>query len=286
MLIMKRLASRIAPVATLGAGILIGSLWIRSPHVEAQAVDTVSALAQIGMAIAPVPLNLTGKDPQMVGLGSYLVNAIGDCNGCHTGGGPPNFNYTATGNPYFNSLNLFLGSPLAPTPKVDPTVYLSGGSDFGPVGTPTGPNMYAGPDIIARNLTPDYTGTPEGGMTLQQFMQIFQVGTDFDQIHPVCTAAQLAQINAGATPPPVCIPVSSDNNVNGNLLQVMPWPTFSHLTAYDIQSIYAYLSAIPCIDNNTSPPPAGAPNELRNNCTGAMSTDRPALSSPVRKWRR
>ena len=46
----------------------------------------------------------------------------------------------------------------------------------------------------------------------------------------------------------------------------MPWATFSHLTDHDIEAIYAYLSAIPCIDNTTSMPPAGAPNELLNTC--------------------
>ena len=43
----------------------------------------------------------------------------------------------------------------------------------------------------------------------------------------------------------------------------MPWPTFSHMTDHDIEAIYEYLSAIPCIDNSTSTPPAGAPNELQ-----------------------
>ena len=31
--------------------------------------------------IAPVPLNLEGKNPALVGLGSYIVNAQGDCAG-------------------------------------------------------------------------------------------------------------------------------------------------------------------------------------------------------------
>jgi hypothetical protein len=57
-----------------------------------------------------------------------------------------------------------------------------------------------------------------------------------------------------------------DNIPNGNLLQIMPWVTFSHMTDNDITAIYEYLSAIPCIDNSTSTPPAGAPNELRNDC--------------------
>ena len=30
-------------------------------------------------------INLTGKNRALVGLGSYLVNAVGDCNGCHAG---------------------------------------------------------------------------------------------------------------------------------------------------------------------------------------------------------
>src|SRR5580704_11802818 len=104
------------------------------------------AMVKRGFEIAPVPLNLAGKNYELVGLGSYLVNAAESCNDCHTSGGPPNFNYASGGNPYFNQPQ-----------KVDPTVYLSGGSDFGPVGTPTGPSMYQGPDMIARNLTPDKT---------------------------------------------------------------------------------------------------------------------------------
>jgi len=39
-----------------------------------------------GFQIAPVPLNLKGKDHELVGLGSYIVNAQGDCNGCHSAG--------------------------------------------------------------------------------------------------------------------------------------------------------------------------------------------------------
>jgi len=280
----RQFASRAAAGAVC-FGILIAGLSIRSPRVQAQ--DTEAMLSQIGLAIAPVPLNLAGKDQQLVGLGSYLVNAIGDCNGCHTGGGPPNFNYATGGNPYFASTHLFLGRPLPVPAKVDPTVYLSGGQDFGPVGTPTGPSMYGGPDMIARNLTPDKTGLPEGGMTLAQFMQILKTGTDFDHVHPICTADQLATIAAGTTPPPICIPTSPDNNTNGDLLQVMPWPTFSNLTDYDIQAIYTYLSAIPCIDNSVSPGPAGDPNELRNDCgTPATPGAELTIGKPLRRWRR
>jgi len=39
----------------------------------------------IGLAIAPVTLNFNKKDRTLVGLGSYYVNGISDCVGCHTG---------------------------------------------------------------------------------------------------------------------------------------------------------------------------------------------------------
>ena len=55
-------------------------------------------------------------------------------------------------------------------------------------------------------------------------------------------------------------------SVDGDLLQIMPWPVFHHMTDHQIEAIYEYLSAIPCIDNNFSTPPAGAPDELRNDC--------------------
>jgi hypothetical protein len=250
---------------TLFAGtgsILCAAMLGGTPHTArpAQAQDFNGTgeeeLIRIGFQIAPVPLDLKGKNPDLVGLGSFLVNAVADCNGCHTAGLPPNLNYTAGGNPYFNQKAV-----------VDPAVYLSGGQDFGPVGTPTGYLSYAGPDIIARNLTPDKTGRAEGGHTLAQFMQIMRHGTDLDHIHPTCSAAQMAQIDVATTPAelPVCIPTSEGNTVDGNLLQVMPWPAFSWMTDHQLQAIYEYLSAIPCINNN-SPPPAGAPGELQNQC--------------------
>ena len=48
----------------------------------------------------------------------------------------------------------------------------------------------------------------------------------------------------------------------------MPWPVFHNMTDHQIEAVYEYLSVIPCIDNSFSPPPAGAPNELRNDCGG------------------
>jgi hypothetical protein len=255
----KRSFAKLVGVTVTLVAIALTVMSIKAPRTYANDDDDRSRII-IGLEIAPVPLNLLGKDPAKVGLGSYLVNAVGDCNGCHTAGGPPNFNYAAGGNPYFHQKQV-----------VDPTVYLSGGMNFGPVGTPTGPNGYAGPPMISRNLTPDKTGRPEGGHTLAQFKQIMRRGTDFDHIHPTCTEAQIDEIDAGGTP--VCIPTSPGNTVDGDLLQVMPWPSFSYMTDRDLEAIYVYLSAIPCIDNTASTPPPGFLNEFRNDCGDAAAAN-------------
>lgn len=234
------------------AVVALALMLVRSPGVKAHDDDDEDSLVKIGFAIAPVHLNLEGKNRHLVGLGSFIVNAQADCNGCHTAGGPPNFNYANGGNPYFGQQT-----------KTDPTTYLAGGTDFFSavppipgVYPPPDYGSYVGPDIITRNLTPDKTGRPEGGRTLEQFKEIIRKGTDFDHIHPTCTSALPAPTPANCIPPPV----------DGDLLQVMPWPGFHNMTDHQIEAIYEYLSAIPCIDNSFSTPPAGAPDELRNDC--------------------
>jgi hypothetical protein len=113
--------------------------------------DSASRIQQ-GFAIAPVPLNLQGKNRALVGLGSYLVNAVGGCNDCHTN--PP----------YLQGHNPFEGQPK----QVNAAHYLAGGMAFGP--------------FISRNLTPE-NGLPEGH-TFDEFLQIMRQGTDFDHAHP------------------------------------------------------------------------------------------------------
>jgi hypothetical protein len=265
-------------VVALAAIVLAGMMNTPS-RVQAQDEESSdeNQLVHIGYTIAPVPLNLEGKDSaqrHLVGLGSFIVNAQADCNGCHTAGAPPNFNYANSGNPYF--LNQPLGT------KTDPTTYLAGGSPFGqavpssasvggfppgsipssypPDGYPIDPTTgfpYVGPVIISRNLTPDKNGRPEGGHTLAEFKEILGTGKDFDNIHPSCQSDTDPNIALG-----ICVPPP----VDGSKLQVMPWPLFHNMTDHQIEAIYEYLSAIPCIDNTFSPPPAGAPNELRNDC--------------------
>ncbi len=196
--------------------------------------DQDKSKVAIGFSIAPVPLNLKGKDKALVGLGSYIVNGSADCNGCHTTNAQAE--YTPTGNPYL--LRPPKG-PFSGMRQVNPAIYLAGGSDFGP---------YPGlAHLYSRNLTPDKSGRPAGGMTYKQFFTVIRTGKDFDHLHPTCTGAP----NGGCVPAPF----------NGDLLQVMPWPQFQNMTDHEIRAIYEYLSAIPCIDTVI----AGAP-VLRNTC--------------------
>jgi hypothetical protein len=177
---------------------------------------------------------MKGLNPDLVGIGSYIVNAQADCNGCHTTN--PATEYLDPGTPYFNQ---------HPT-KVNLATYLAGGNDFGPVGGGiVGGVPGPGPDIITRNLTPDHTGLPEGGHTLSDFMTIMRTGHDFDKLHPNCS--QTVTDN--------CYFASQGNEIDGDLLQIMPWPTFAHMSDNDLQAIYEYLRAVPCNANSSSPYP-------------------------------
>ena len=208
-------------------GVILCATTFSHPSLVKAQSNPESRIEQ-GFAIAPVPLNMEGKDRALVGLGSYLVNASGGCNDCHSAG--PQTQFLPGGNPYF-------GQPT----KINPATYLGGGRDFGPLLPTPG-----SPDIVSRNLTPDKTGLPEGGHTFDQFLQILRNGVDFDHLHPPCAAGQTTNCLA----PPF----------DGNKLQIMPWPEYQNLTEHDIRAIYEYLSAVPCIEG----PPA--PSELHNDC--------------------
>jgi hypothetical protein len=98
--------TNLAKTATAGGALalvtLVGML-LTSQRGSAQNGNDDAGRIQQGFAIAPVPLNLAGKNSEqvaLVGLGSYLVNAVGDCDGCHFLSAPPDF-----GNPDFNFLS-------------------------------------------------------------------------------------------------------------------------------------------------------------------------------------
>jgi hypothetical protein len=113
-----------------------------------------------GYLITPVPLDLRGKDPVFVGLGSYNINAKGGCNDCHTA--PP---YAPGGDP-------FAGEPK----RINADRYLAGGVPFGPPGDPNTP--------VSRNLTPRAsTGLP-AGLTWDQFRRTMRTGADLKHRPP------------------------------------------------------------------------------------------------------
>ena len=115
--------------------------------------DSESRIRQ-GYSIAPVPLDLQGRNRALIGLGSYLVNGVGNCVSCHTIGG----GFVAGGNP-------FLGQP----PVINVAAYLGGGASFGP--------------FVSRNLTPDAQGLP-AGLTFGEFEQVMRHGTDLKHLAP------------------------------------------------------------------------------------------------------
>jgi len=203
-------------------GLALAGMAISTPRGRAEdRGDESDSRIGRGFEIAPVPLNLEGKNRALVGLGSYIVNTEG-CNDCHSAGPPTQ---------YAPGFNPFFGQPK----KVNAATYLGGGRDFKELT----PQPIGSAHIISRNLTPspnNKTGLPEGDHTFKEFLEIFRHGKDFDNLHPTCTGAP----NSG------CIPKPFD----GDLLQVMPWPNFKDLTDHEIRAIYEYLKAVPCIQGN------------------------------------
>jgi hypothetical protein len=217
-------------VAACLAVVLVGSFaGISRVHADDNNREADEARIRRGFEIAPVPLNLKHKNRDLVGLGSYLVNAVGDCNGCHTTSNATQ--YAPGGNPYFKGSQPQI---------INQDTYLAGGNHFVLIPGVT-------PDIVSRNLTPDSTGRPAGGLTFEEFRQILRTGVDLDHEHPNCSATVTTN----------CFPPMQP--FNGNLLQVMPWPTYQNMTDHELRAIYEYLGTIPCIAG----PPGGV---LHNDC--------------------
>ncbi len=225
------------------AAVLLTGVFVTAPRGNAandnNAEQDQKMKIQIGLQVAPVMLTYSKKNRDIVGLGSYIVNVQAECNGCHSAG--PQTQFAPNGNPYLFAPPSITAHQIE---QVNPVTYLAGGRDFGPYPAPDSPLH-----IYSRNLTPDSTGKPIGGLSYSDFVQIIRTGKDFDvEVHPTCpTANQTAS----------CVPYPFD----GALLQIMPWTAYQKMTDMDLQAIYAYLSAIPCIDTVV----AGQP-QLRNTC--------------------
>lgn len=148
----KKLAVCLMLVALVSAAALVGAA--RQQQIEPEdSTGLPAATWKRGLAIAPVPLNLAGRNRRQVGLGSYFVNATA-CSDCHT-----NPLYLPTGDPFKGM-----------TPQVNVTSYMAGGRAFGP--------------FISRNLTPEPPSGMPAGLTLDQFIQAMRQGKDFDNLHP------------------------------------------------------------------------------------------------------
>ena len=102
-----------------------------------------------GLRLSPVRLNFrrTNTNILLAGLGSYIVNAQGGCNDCHTN--PP---YAPGGDP-------FMGEPE----RINAAGYMAGGQEFGP--------------FISRNITACANGRP-AGLTFAQFVRAMRTGVD------------------------------------------------------------------------------------------------------------
>ncbi len=133
------------------SGIWLAALTLATMlQVPTSSADDITQILR-GYQIAPVRLNLQGKDWALVRLGSYLVNTTG-CNDCHT-----HPNWADGGNP-------FLGQPE----QINTAQYMTGGRIFGPVTAPI---------AVSANITPDKNGRP-AGLTLAGFLHVMQTGHD------------------------------------------------------------------------------------------------------------
>jgi hypothetical protein len=267
-------AGKVLAIAVLAGGVLLLPRAVLASDVP----DTFTAQRiAAGYAATPVPVDLKGKNPWQVGIGSYIVNTTGVCNHCHSvnqyykAGYPQNF-AAQKGNPYL------LAPPTGPytggivngksTFAIDPSTFLAGGQSFGLV--------------LSKNLTPAPNGnvqsptesTPyyaEGGIDWITYWGVLHNGVDIDSV--------LTQCNPGsATVPAGCVAAPT----NAYLLQVMPWPAIRLLTDSDLNAVWQYLSAIPCNANQSNvngPSGSNVANTyghgvLINTCTPAVPGNR------------
>ena len=114
---------------------------------RAAASQSFASRVAVGYRINPVELRLRGKNRLLVGLGSYLVNATGGCNDCHT---HPSF--APGGDPFKGETEI-----------INTAQFLAGGRQFGP--------------ITSANITPDENGRP-AGLTFEEFEHLLRTGRD------------------------------------------------------------------------------------------------------------
>jgi hypothetical protein len=236
------------------------------------------SIVQQGFEISPIPkdkLNFKGKNPYLVGLGSYLVNGVADCNGCHSFPrflrpvGPPLSPDNTTGNVQGLGSNPNYGNPYLDPPEqpLDGQLKANFNADTThgtATHTPTGVPIYPYNHFLAggrcfgffmsRNLTPDDTGKPRG-LSEAEFIQVMRQGTDISCNKPNPPRYGGVVDSVCSTPEGAGAGIS----FNPNVLQTMSWPTYHSMTDRDLKAIYAYLSALP---------QSKACNTVQNGCAG------------------
>jgi len=259
----------------LGAATLVGGILLSPRSASALDWQTEQRIAA-GYRITQVPVDLKGKDPLQVGIGSYIVNGTGVCNHCHSvnqffKAEYPQNQAQQIGNPYFlpPPYGPYLGGEVhgKATFIIDHSTFVAGGQDFGVV--------------RSKNLTPSPNGnvaTPTaktpyyaaGGIDWITFWGVLHNGVDIDQL--------LTQCNAGSTTVPAgCTPAPT----NAYVLQVMPWPAVRLLTDGDLNAVWQYLGSVPCntdLSNQNGPDGSNIANTygggvLVNDCTPAIPED-------------
>ena len=142
---MKKTIKKPTRIAQLIVGSMIAGMLASA---GGNAVAGVGANTNVKVAYSPVLLNVRGKSLNLIKRGSYLLNTVGSCSGCHT-----NPEFAEGGNPYNNE-------PL----QINTAGFLAGGQDFGN-------------GIISANITPDANGNP-AGLSLEKFITTLTTGQD------------------------------------------------------------------------------------------------------------
>ena len=143
----KRSFGAVAVCLGMAATAVMAQDSVDEQSARGAANELLASRVAVGYRINPVELRLRGKNRFLVGLGSYLVNAGGGCNDCHT---HPSF--APGGDPFMGETEI-----------INTAQFLTGGRQFGPV--------------TSANITPDENGRP-AGLTFEQFENLLRTGRE------------------------------------------------------------------------------------------------------------
>ncbi len=245
------------PATLLGGALVAGAMLIPAQGAQAQIDPGTDARIAAGYATTPVGVNLDGKNPALVGLGSYIINTAGVCNHCHGN----TTQYIPSGNPYDlpPPNGPYTGTIVKGVAQftIDPTTFLAGGASFGKL---RAKNLTPSPDSNATSVTAKTPNYAAGGAGWKDIWDVIHNGTDVDKIATYC---------------PSCVSAAT----KPALLQTMPWPTVRLLTDNDLNAVWQYLSAIPCNGNN--PPSASYLAGFGKNPDGSAATPAEVAAYPT-----